>query len=160
MKRLADCILWFGVGAIVLAMAVLVFGCASLPGKLNPEFAFTVMEFVTRDLTSPSGQRVVEPVFYAKDAVVLYFVLANVTTVDGKVYLTAEAAILDSMGEVLEFRKVMDYEGNELTEWWLPYYPRNLAPGNYVFYVTIVDMLGPHTITETLDFKIIAGSFI
>ena len=146
--------------SIILGLAILLsFGCASLPGKLNPEFAFTVMEFVTRDLTSSSGQRIVEPVFYAKDVVVLYFVLANATIVDDEVYLIAEVAILDSAGEVLEFRETLNYRGDRI-EWWQTYDPSYLVPGNYVFMITVVDMLGPHTITETLDFKIIAGSFI
>ena len=116
---------------IILATLILFSGCASLPGKLNPEFAFTV----------------------------LYFVLANATIVDDEVYLIAEVAILDSAGEVLEFRETLNYRGDRI-EWWQIYDPSYLVPGNYVFMITVVDMLGPHTITETLDFKIIAGSFI
>ncbi len=157
MKRLAD---WLGVGAIVLAMAVLVFGCASLPGKLNPEFAFTVMEFVARDFAEPSGQKIVGSSFYAGDTIVVYFVLANVAVVDDKVHLMVEVAIQDSAGRVLEYRRTMDYKGDEQVEWWQAYRPFALVPGNYVITLTVVDMLGPHTITETLDFKIIAGTSI
>ena len=146
--------------SIILGLAILLsLGCASLPGKLNPEFAFTVMEFVARDPGDPSGQRIAEPVFSRHDIIIIYFVLANVTTVNGEVHLIAEVAVLDNTGKVMEFRETLNYKGSRI-EWWQAYNPVKLVPGNYVFMITVVDVLRPSTITETLDFKIIAGTFI
>ncbi len=137
--------------AMVLMVAVGIFGCASIAPKVvdAEEFKIEVLEF-----SDINGNLIKRPVFQNDTEVDVYLQLDNITEVDGDMDLYGDGVVTNSSGDIVYSWNVIDYNGPLMFSDTFSLAFITMRDGVYTLFLYIVDNNAQASATATVTFEI------